>query len=150
VAPAYGTPHRTRSATCRARGRRDERRASRETDGQLEESLPGRVVSSLYAPGKRVAYGVPLEDVDGSTISDDDERARRRTRAAEAQTNIDEAERERRRTVGTIGMLGTGLYAGGLLASRACPSATCSLQTRACETWGRLGTGTWTVPGSSQ
>ena len=68
-------------------------------------------------PNKKVVYGVFTADV--TDIPSDEERARRREAAAASLTNIDDAERARRRNVGTIALvvsigLAVLLYARGV------------------------------------
>mmetsp|Transcript_19625 Transcript_19625/g.61059 ORF Transcript_19625/g.61059 Transcript_19625/m.61059 type:complete len:174 (-) Transcript_19625:1370-1891(-) len=124
---ATGPAMSDRAAATRAQpaARGDAPAAAERTE--LEGTLPGQVISTLYPAGKRVVYGLLTEDVDPASVPDEAERARRREEAAASLTNIDAQERERRRVIGLLGMVGTGLYASGLLALRAGPAARASV-----------------------
>jgi len=82
-------------------------------------------VSSLFStlfPGgsnRQIFFGVLQREVDPTAVPDAAERARLREQAAVDLTNIDAAERERRRVAGGALAVGTAALAVGLLASEA-------------------------------
>jgi len=69
--------------------------------------------------GKKIWFGVFKQDVVDSEVPTDAERAALRAKAAEQLTNIDAAERERRKLAGTALGAATGLLAVGLLVAEA-------------------------------
>ena len=75
--------------------------------------------SRLFPGGsnKKIFFGVLQVDVDETDVPSEEERARRRAAAAESLTNIDMAERERRRLAGTVLAVLTAALGVGLIAS---------------------------------
>lgn len=73
--------------------------------------------------GKSIAWGVLQKDVDPAQVPSDEERAARRASAARDLTNIDDAERERRKLAGTAFAGVTAALALGLLVTHAAPLA---------------------------
>ena len=73
--------------------------------------------------GKQIFFGVLQKDVEPSSIPSDEERARRRAEAADALTNIDMPERDRRRLAGGAMAVVTAILAAGLLAFDVAPLA---------------------------
>ena len=73
--------------------------------------------------GKKIFFGVLQVDVDPADAPTEEERERRQAAAAEALTNIDLPERERRRLAGGVLSVLTAALAAALLATDA-PAAT--------------------------
>lgn len=80
--------------------------------------------NKLLFPGgskKQIFFGVLQRDVESSAVPSEDERARLRASAATELTNIDAAERDRRRMAGGAFALFSAALAAGLLGSHVAP-----------------------------
>lgn len=84
-------------------------------------------IAPQFKLGRRVKYGLFSDEVTDSEIDESAsaqrERAELRRKAAESLTNIDDAERERRRGVGTGLSIVSLIFAGVLVKSNAGPLA---------------------------
>ena len=86
---------------------------------QLKDSPMAKVIREQFKEGKRVTFGVLQQDVDPAQVPDAETRKQLIAEASSSLTNIDSAERDRRKNVGLAALgVAVAVYAA-LLAFKA-------------------------------